>query len=82
MKLQLRFSPDADEPARRAVADQATSLGATAVRPLFPEAEDRLRDLFIVDVRRPADAKRLEKALRAEAAVASVEPELKRRLAA
>ena len=83
MKLHLKFVEDAGEDRRDEVADAALHLGATAVRPLFPDGDDDTRrSMYIVDLADGADPERVSRSLRSHDAVESIEPEFQRYLAA
>lgn len=82
MKLHLKFEEDAGESRRCEVAEDAERLGATLVRPLFPEGKNAARrSLYIVELGEDADPDRVSSELRDHAGVESIEPEFKRFLA-
>jgi hypothetical protein len=80
MKLQLKFREDASDEQREQVIDDLSAEGASAVRPLFPDATDGVRaSLYIVDLSGASEMRVLSFLDRADA-VEFAEPEVRRRL--
>ncbi len=80
MKLQVKFKENAPVSERDGVIGALSERGASAVRPLFPEARDpELGSLYVVELN-GGDRQRLLGYLKKAKAVEFAEPEVRRKL--
>lgn len=73
MNLQFKFSGKASDDARARVLEQIAAKGKSAVRQMFPDEKDELKDIYILEFQGSALGKRLEKLLRESEAIEFVE---------
>jgi hypothetical protein len=80
-KINFKFHKHATPASRNAVLSELKSHGATAVRPLFPEALDQeLATMYIAETADDASSQLLIKHLNGSKAIDFAEPQARRKL--